>query len=61
MILNSSLDLLIPDPEQAARADRVRELLKRLRKERSAKEQAMKVTIMVHTTLLPSRTIASEL
>ena len=61
MILNSSLDLLIPDPEQAARADRVRELLKRLRKERLAKEQAMKVTIMVHVTLLPSRTIASEL
>ena len=61
MILNSSLDLLIPDPEQAARADRVRELLKKLRKERSAKEQAMKVTIMVHATPSPSRKIASEL
>ena len=61
MILNSSLDLLIPDPEQAARADRVRELLKKLRKERSAKEQAMKVTIMVHAAPRPSRKIASEL
>ena len=61
MILNSSLDLLIPDPEQAARADRVRELLKRLREERLAKELAMKVTIMVHATPRPSRKIASEL
>ena len=45
-MLNSSPVLLIPDPEQVAKAAKIEELLKRLRKETLAKKRMMADNIM---------------
>ena len=52
-LLNSSSVLLICDPEQAAKAAKIGERLKRLRKETLAKERAMADNIMALIPYFP--------